>query len=38
MKKMRIKLSRKVSAKKFRKGAKVNKRNVPRNSRGGTML
>jgi len=38
MKKMRIRLTRKASAKKFKKGAKVNKRNVPRNSRGGTML
>jgi len=38
MSKMRIKLSKKVSAKKFKKGAKVNKKNIPRNSRGGTML
>lgn len=38
MKRLRQKLSRKISNRKFKKGAKVNKKNTPRNSRGGVRL
>lgn len=36
--KMRRKLSRALSNRKFKKGARVDKKNIPRNSRGGTRL
>lgn len=38
MSKSRRKLSRRSSIKKFKKGAKVNKKNTPRNTRGGIRL